>query len=67
MAGFWLIQVKSKQEAIEWMKRCPAPMGPGEEAELEIRQIFEAEDFGTEFTPEERAREEQLRAQMARK
>ena len=64
VAGFWLIQVKSKQEAIEWMKRCPAPMGPGEEAELEIRQVFEAEDFGAEFTAEERAREERMRAEM---
>ncbi len=67
VAGFWLLQVKSKQEAIEWMKRCPAPMGPGEESELEIRQVFEAEDFGVEFTPEEREREERLRAEMAKK
>ena len=66
VAGFWLIQVKSREEAIEWMKRCPAPMGPTEEAELEIRQVFEAEDFGAEFTPEERAREERLRAEMAK-
>jgi hypothetical protein len=67
VAGFWLIQVKSKQEAIEWMKRCPCPMGPGEESELEIRQVFEAEDFGAEFTPEERAREERLRTEMGKK
>jgi hypothetical protein len=66
VAGFWLIQVKSKQEAIEWMKRCPCPMGPGEESELEIRQVFEAEDFGAELTPEERAREERLRAEIAK-
>lgn len=67
VAGFWLLQAKSKQEVIEWMKRCPCPMGPGEESELEIRQVFEAEDFGAEFTPEERAREERLRAEMAKK
>jgi hypothetical protein len=65
IAGFWLIQVKSKEEAIEWMKRCPAPMGPGEQAELEIRQVFEATDFGAEFTPELREQEERLRAQIA--
>ncbi len=63
VAGFWLIDVKSKQEAIEWMKRCPNPMEG--DSELEIRQIFEAEDFGAEFTPELRAQEERLRAQMA--
>src|SRR5213079_1078646 len=51
IAGFWLWQVKSKQEAIEWVKRCPNPM-PAEESEIEIRQVFEAEDFGAEFTPE---------------
>src|SRR5436853_1838800 len=50
VAGFWLWQVKSKEEAIEWVKRCPDPM-PGEDAEIEIRQVFEAEDFGAEFTP----------------
>src|SRR5438309_3106775 len=55
IAGFWLIQVKSKEEAIEWVKRCPNPM-PGE-SEIEIRQVFEAEDFGPEFTPEARAAE----------
>jgi hypothetical protein len=65
VAGFWLIQVKSKEEAIEWVKRCPNPM-PGTEAEIEIRQIFEAEDFGAEFTPELREQEERLRAQAAR-
>ena len=56
VAGFWLWQVKSKQEAIEWVKRCPHPM-PGEDAVIEIRQLFEAEDFGEEFTPEMRRQE----------
>jgi hypothetical protein len=63
IAGFWLIQVKSKEEAIEWMKRCPNPMEG--ESELEIRQVFEADDFGAEFTPELREQEERLRAQVA--
>ena len=63
VAGFWLLEVKSKEEAIEWVKRCPAPM-PGEESEIEIRQVFEAEDFGDEFTPELREQEERLRAQV---
>jgi hypothetical protein len=66
VAGFWLWQVKSKEEAIEWVKRCPDPM-PGEESEIEIRQVFEAEDFGAEFTPELRKQEEQIRAQVAAK
>jgi hypothetical protein len=66
VAGFWLWQVKSKEEAIEWVKRCPNPM-PGEESEIEIRQVFEAEDFGAEFTPELREQEERLRAQTAKK
>jgi hypothetical protein len=66
VAGFWLWQCKSKAEAIEWVKRCPNPM-PGTESEIEIRQVFEAEDFGAEFTPEERAREERLRTEMAKK
>lgn len=61
IAGFWMINVKSKAEAIEWMKR--APFGGG--TELEIRQVFEAEDFGPEFTPELRAQEERHRAQAA--
>ena len=61
VAGFWLWQVKSKEEAIEWVKRCPNPM-PGD-SEIEIRQVFEAEDFGEEFTPEARAREERVRAE----
>ena len=64
VAGFWLWQVKSKAEAIEWVKRCPNPM-PGTEAEIEIRQVFEAEDFGAEFTPELREQEERLRARAA--
>jgi len=63
VAGFWLWNCKSKQEAIEWVKRCPNPM-PGTEAEIEIRQVFEADDFGAEFTPELREQEERLRARM---
>ena len=66
VAGFWIWKCKSKQEAIDWVKRCPNPM-PGTEAEIEIRQIFEAEDFGAEFTPEEREREERMRAEIARR
>ncbi|HKN87979.1 MAG TPA: YciI family protein [Nitrospiraceae bacterium] len=66
IAGFWLWQCKSRDEAIEWVKRCPNPM-PGEESEIEIRQVFEAEDFGPEFTPELREQEERLRAQAAKK
>src|SRR5713226_6228992 len=62
IAGFWLWRVKSKQEAIEWVKRCPNPM-PGTESEIEIRQVFEAEDFGAEFTPELREQEERILAQ----
>jgi hypothetical protein len=61
VAGFWLWQVRSKEEAIEWVKRCPNPHN--EECEIEIRQVFEPEDFGAEFTPELRAQEEQVRAQ----
>jgi hypothetical protein len=60
VAGFWVWQVKSKEEAIEWLKRAPF-----EGTEVEIRQIFEAEDFGDEFTPELRAQEERVRAQAA--
>ena len=63
IAGFWIWNVKSKDEAIEWVKRCPNPTGT--ESEIEIRQIFEAEDFGAEFTPEARAQEERLRKEMA--
>jgi len=66
IAGFWLIDVKSKEEAIEWVKRCPNPM-PGTEGEIEIRQVFEAEDFGEEFTPELREQEERIRSQIAGK
>ena len=66
VAGFWLWQVKSKEEAIEWVKRCPNPF-PGSESEIEIRQVFEAEDFGAEFTPELRAQEERIRAQLSAK
>ena len=66
IAGFWLWQVKSKEEAIEWVKRCPNP-SPGTESEIEIRQVFEAADFGAEFTPELRDQEERLRAQVAAK
>ena len=65
VAGFWLWQVKSMDEAVEWARRCPDPM-PGEESELEIRRVFEAEDFGAEFTPELRAQEDQLRAEVER-
>jgi hypothetical protein len=60
VAGFWLWQVKSKEEAIEWLKRAPF-----EDTEVEIRQVFEAEDFGAEFTPELREQEERIRAQAA--
>jgi hypothetical protein len=63
IAGFWLWQVRSLDEAIEWVKRCPNPTGA--ESEIEIRQVFEAEDFGAEFTPELREQEERLRAQVA--
>jgi hypothetical protein len=65
IAGFWLFQVKSKEEAIEWVKRCPNPML--EDSEIEIRQVFEAEDFGAELTPELREQEDRLRAQLAAK
>lgn len=65
VAGFWLWQVNSLEEAIEWVKRCPNPTG--EESELEIRQVFESEDFGAEFTPELREQEERQRAEMAGK
>ena len=63
IAGFWLIQEKSKEEAIEWVKRAPNPLEG--ESEIEIRQVFEAEDFGDEFTPELREQEERVRAQAA--
>ena len=64
IAGFWLWQVKSMAEAIEWARRCPNPTGA--EAEIEIRQVFEAEDFGAEFTPELREQEERVLAQAER-
>jgi len=64
IAGYWIWQVNSLEEAIEWVKRCPNPMGG--ESEIEIRQVFEAEDFGEEFTPEARAQEERLREQAAK-
>jgi hypothetical protein len=64
IAGFWLIQAKSKEEAIEWVKRAPDPF-PGTEAEIEIRQVYEADDFGEAFTPELREAEERIAAQIA--
>lgn len=63
VAGFWLWKVKSKEEAIEWVKRCPNPM-PGD-SEIEIRQVFEAEDFGEQFTPELREQAERTYAQVS--
>lgn len=62
VAGFWIFQVASLEEAIEWVKRCPNPLQG--EAEIEIRQIFETEDFGEAFTPELREREERIRADL---
>jgi hypothetical protein len=64
LAGYWIWQVESLDEAIEWVKRCPNPMSG--ESEIEIRPIFEAEDFGEAFTPELREQEERLRAQLTR-
>jgi hypothetical protein len=64
VCGFWLWKCKSKAEAIEWVKRCPNPTGG--ESEIEIRQVFEAEDFGAEFTPEMREQEEKLRQEIAK-
>lgn len=64
IAGFWLWQVKSKAEAIEWLKRCPNPTGA--ESEIELRQVFEASDFGAEFTPELREQEDRLREEIER-
>jgi hypothetical protein len=63
VAGFWILQCKSLEECVEWVKRCPNPM-PGE-SEIEIRQVFEAEDFGEELTPELREQEERIRAQIS--
>ena len=65
IAGYWMWQVKSMEEALEWVRRCPDPM-PGEESEIEIRPVFEAEDFGEEYTPELRARAEQTSAEVSR-
>ena len=64
IAGYWIWQVRSMEEAVEWVKRCPNPM-PGTEAEIEIRPVFEAEDFGESFTPELQAQEERVRAEVA--
>ena len=64
LAGFWLIQTKTREEAIEWVKRIPNP--DGEDSEVELRQVFEAEDFG-ELSPEVRDREQRLRAELARR
>jgi hypothetical protein len=66
VAGYWVWQVRSMEEAVDWARRCPHPM-PGEDAELEIRPIFEADDFGEAFTPELRAQEERLRAEVERR
>jgi hypothetical protein len=65
VAGFWMFQVKSMEEALEWVKRCPNPFD--EESEIEIRPVFELEDFGAELTPELRAQEERLREEVARR
>jgi hypothetical protein len=63
VAGYWLWQVKSMEEAMEWVRRCPDPM-PDEEGEIEVRPVFEAEDFGKEYTPELRAQDDRLRAEI---
>ncbi len=63
IAGFWLIQAKSLEEAVEWMKRCPHPH-PGHDTNIEIRQVYEMEDFGAEFSPEAREREERTRNEI---
>jgi hypothetical protein len=65
VAGFWIWQVRSMDEAIEWVRRCPDPM-PGEDAEIEIRPMYEPDDFGKEFTPELREKEDRLREEIAR-
>ena len=65
VAGYWIWQVKSMDEAVEWVRRCPDPM-PGDESEIEIRPVLEAEDFGNELTPELRAQEARLRAEIER-
>jgi len=66
IAGFWLWQLRSMDEAVEWAKRCPNPFENGE-SEIEIRQVFEAADFGAEFTPELREQEERLRKELSAK
>jgi hypothetical protein len=66
IAGFWILQVKSKEEAIEWIKRSPNPFPDGD-SDIEIRQVFEAEDFGAEFTPELRAQEDRIRRDIEKK
>ena len=66
VAGFWLWQCKSMEEAVEWVKRCPRPFETGD-CEIEIRRVFEAEDFGVEFTPELREQEERQRAELSRR
>jgi hypothetical protein len=66
IAGYWIWQVRSMEEALEWAKRCPNPHPGAEEPELEIRPFFEAADFGEEFTPELRKQEEKLRAEMSK-
>lgn len=66
VAGFWIFRVASLEEAIEWVRRCPNPL-PGGEAEIEIRRIFEAEDFGAALTPELREQEDRLRTDLAKK
>ena len=66
VAGYWIWQVKSIEDAVEWVRRCPDPM-PGEESEIEIRPFFEAEDFGKEFTPELRAQEQRIRDEVKRR
>ncbi len=65
IAGFWMWKVKSMEEAVEWVRRCPNPM-PGEDSEIEIRPLFEMEDFGEEFTPELREQEDRLRSELER-
>lgn len=67
IAGYWLWQCNSKEEAIAWAKRCPNPAGDGKEGELEIRQVFETDDFGAEFAPELREQEERLRVHITKK
>lgn len=65
IAGYWVWKVESMDEAVEWVKRCPNPMGEGRESKIEIRPFFEAEDFGDEFTPELREQEAKLRERLS--